>query len=301
MSLLGTVFVLDDKVKNNKCNNLNYPNVTEINDVVYSDKNPDVCKLDILFDEAKSGALVPGKYPVLFNIHGGGWIVGDKKYRRGFAIQFADAGMLVVNINYGLAPKYTYPYGIQNVFDALKWVEENASAYNLDLDNVFIAGDSAGGHMSAVTLAALDNDYLKEKMGLTATSIRFKGALLFCGVYNFDKPLLRIPVANSMLRDMTGMKASKYKEFPYYDCLNPIPYVTDMWPKTMFISGAQDFFTAGQPEELAARFDEVGVPYARYHAKQFFNCFHCFHLKVYMREAKNCIASAKQFIFDNIS
>ena len=87
MSLLGSCFYIDDLIKHKGANGLKYPSVTEINDVVYDENQAEVCKLDLLFDESKLGKN--GKYPVVFNIHGGGWITGDKRFRRGVCIQYA--------------------------------------------------------------------------------------------------------------------------------------------------------------------------------------------------------------------
>ena len=120
MSLLGRVFYIDDLIKHKGANGLKCPSVTEINDVVYDESNAEVCKLDLLFDESKLAEN--GKYPVVFNIHGGGWIVGDKRFRRGVSIQYASDGNFVINVNYALTPKYTYRDEIQNIFSALKWM-----------------------------------------------------------------------------------------------------------------------------------------------------------------------------------
>ena len=74
------------------------------------------------------------KYPVMFLIHGGGFVAGDKYRRRGLARWIAEKGFFVVNVNYALAPQYKFPLGLQQLVKALNWVGENAEKYNLDLD-----------------------------------------------------------------------------------------------------------------------------------------------------------------------
>lgn len=296
MSLLGGIFILDDMVKNRGCNKLDYPNITEENDICYDDLDKEISLCNLYYDKA-----VERKYPVLLNIHGGGWIVGDKKYRRGYSLQIANAGLFVISINYGLAPKYQFPYGLKNAFSALRWIERNAEKYNLDLTNVFISGDSAGGHLAASTCVAINNEELRKSLELGETKIKIKSALFYCGVYDFSAKILRIPVARVMLQQLTGTKkVEEIENFKYYKQLSPIDFVTKDFPRTMVVSGKQDFFTDGQYQKLIEKFKEYNIPYIHYHATDFFNCFHCFYLKVWMKEAKNCMRQSIEFIKQSI-
>ena len=261
MSLLGTVFYIDDLVKHNGANNLNYPNVTEINDIVYDDSN-EYCKLDLLFDENKLPES--GLYPVVFNIHGGGWIVGDKRFRRGVCLQFANSGNFVININYALTPKYTYKDEVQNIFSALKWIQNNAKKYKLDLEDL---------------------------------GINFNGSVLFCGPYDFTEFWMRFPIMDAMLKGIAGIKSRRdYQKSEYVDYLNPIPSISSKFPKTLVVTGAQDFVTNPHNVKLMAKFDELGIEYERYHATHLFNSFHDFHLKIWMPEAKRAMKKACDFI-----
>ncbi|HPD02084.1 MAG: alpha/beta hydrolase [Christensenellales bacterium] len=299
MSLLGFVFKVDDLLKDKWCNDLDYPGVTEENNLVYDERYPDVCRLDLLYDESKRPES--GKFPVLLNIHGGGWIVGDKKYRRGFSLQFADAGIAVVNINYGLGPKYRYPFYVQNIYAALKWIEEAAGVYGFDLDNLFISGDSAGAHLSAVTLVSLKNADMRQKFKVEASPLYFKSALLYCGPYDFDEPWFQFPLLRTMTLDMTGIKnVSELKNYEYYSVMNPIPYITSEFPRTMVITGKQDFITKNHNVKLINKLIEQGVEYKHFHATDLFNSFHCFHLKIFMSEAKACLKESIAFVKEAI-
>lgn len=293
MSLIGNIFIIDDILKNKGCNNLDYPNVTEINDICYDDSNQDILKADLLFDKNKARN---GKFPVMLVIHGGGWIVGDKKYRRGYSLQLADEGLFVMNINYGLAPDYQFPYPIQNCFSALKWLVDNATKYNLDLDNLFLSGDSAGGHMSAVVATALTNPAYRKKIECPDINLRPKGVLLYCGMYDFDDKLLKLPIANYMLKGYTGVKPRSLKTFKYYSYLNPISHITSDFPPTFVVSGKQDIMTNKNHEYIMKQLDKVKVPYIHYRAVHLLNSFHCFHLKVWMSEAKNCLTASRHFV-----
>lgn len=297
MSLLGKVFYLDDVLKNRACNMLDYPEVTVETDIVFCDNNPDVTKLDVYYDKKFSDK----KYPVLLNIHGGGWIVGDKRFRRGFSLQMADAGLFVIDPDYSLAPDYVFPQCIRDVAESVRWIYQNAEKYNLDLNNVFISGDSAGAHLASLITTATVSDELRDSLGLGELPVKFRATLLYCGVYDFDAKILRIPVADVMIKQLTGSKRLKdVNTSPYYKYLNPMPYMTEDFPKTMVISGALDFFTSTQHPQMLARLKELGIEHKHYHATSFFNCFHCFFLLIFMKEAKNCLKESIEFIHNSI-
>ena len=152
MSLLSAAFFVDDYIKYLLCNRFPGKGLTEVKDIVYDEEHPDTGKLDIIYDEKQRGKLTEGKFPVFFMIHGGGWIEGDKKMRRGYCQHMARTGAFTVNISYGLGPKYRFPDYMKQVYKALQWVVANADKYGLDLDNFVISGDSAGGHLSMVTI-----------------------------------------------------------------------------------------------------------------------------------------------------
>ncbi len=88
--------------------------------------------------------------PTLLMIHGGGYIFGDKDEMRGVARHFQERGYAVIAPNYRLAPDYTYPAQIEDVFCALAWTIAHADEYNLDPARLVIVGESAGANAAAL-------------------------------------------------------------------------------------------------------------------------------------------------------
>ena len=173
----------------------------------------------------------------------------------------------------------------------------NAKKYKLDLDKIVITGDSAGAHLSAVTIVTLLDTDWQQKFGVEPIDIKFKGAMLFCGPYDFTEFWMRFPVMDAMLKGIANIKRVKdYDKSEFKDYLNPILKIDATFPKTLVVTGAQDFVTNPHNRKLLARFDEVGVKYERYHGTHFFNSFHDFHLKIWMPEAKKAMARACVFI-----
>lgn len=280
--LLGAIFNADNWAKDILVNNLNYPSVKEVNDVVYCEENPAVMKADLLWNpDSKKYA----KYPVILNIHGGGWIIGDKRNSRGMCLQFADSGVFVVNMNYGMPKKanplfdshdpevchsndYLWPYPVKCAFAALQWIKDNAEKYNLDLDQVYVAGDSAGSNIAAVTHTASANPDYANEMGVGEAPLNVAGSLLFCGFYDtttfWGLPMNKIPVARSMMQDLFNTKDPT--KDPLYKTVNPIPYFTKDMGKALIISGTNDVMTHGQSDMVEKRMKELGVDVDRFNS-----------------------------------
>ncbi|MCA9911964.1 MAG: alpha/beta hydrolase [Anaerolineae bacterium] len=88
--------------------------------------------------------------PTLLMIHGGGFIFGDKDEMRSVAQFFQEAGYATVAPNYRLAPDYTYPAQIEDVFCALAWTVNHAEEYGFDLTRLVLVGESAGANAAAL-------------------------------------------------------------------------------------------------------------------------------------------------------
>ena len=96
--------------------------------------------------------------PVVVFYHGGGWSIGDLDTHDPVARTHAvGAEAIVVSVDYRLAPEHPYPQGIDDSWAALRWVGEHAAELGGDAARIAVAGDSAGGNISAV-MAQLARD-----------------------------------------------------------------------------------------------------------------------------------------------
>lgn len=89
---------------------------------------------------------------VYLHLHGGGWVLGRPHHSdvRNWAIANA-AGLAVVSVDYRLAPEHPYPAGPDDCEAAALWLARNAQA-EFGASRLLIGGESAGGHLAAVTL-----------------------------------------------------------------------------------------------------------------------------------------------------
>lgn len=94
----------------------------------------------------------------IFYIHGGGMIVGDLETGDlECKMMCAQLGVVVVNIDYRLAPEHPHPAPVEDCYVGLTWMAENADELGVDSERIAIFGPSAGGGLTvATTLLALD-------------------------------------------------------------------------------------------------------------------------------------------------
>jgi acetyl esterase len=90
--------------------------------------------------------------PVVLFFHGGGFVVGDLDTHDGTARQHAvGADAIVVSVDYRLAPEHPYPAAVEDAWAATLWVAEHGHEIGADTTRMAVAGDSAGGTISAAT------------------------------------------------------------------------------------------------------------------------------------------------------
>lgn len=101
-----------------------------------------------------------GLAPCLVFFHGGGWVIGDLDSHDVVCRKLAhEAEMLVISVDYRLAPEHKFPSAADDAIAATKWVAANAKSLGIDSAQILVGGDSAGGNLAAVVaLAARDGD-----------------------------------------------------------------------------------------------------------------------------------------------
>lgn len=124
--------------------------------------------------------LVPngdGPHPVLVYLHGGAWVAGSPASHRKLTARFAQAGFLVVSVDYRLAPEYPFPAGLDDCIRAVRWTSANAASYGGDPARLAIGGDSAGANLAAATAIRLAD---------SPSAPNIAAALLIYGVFDMS-------------------------------------------------------------------------------------------------------------------
>lgn len=181
--------------------------LVKILDIPYIDDGEKGHLLDIYYPEGTTEKL-----PVIIDIHGGGWMYGYKEINKNFCLKLSEKGFLVASINYRLAGDVLFDDQIRDIFSALKWLNKNLKEYPADMDNIFLAGDSAGGHFSCVTTAVNLNEDMQKDFGVSYCGFDFNAVAAICPAVDLLSPNFLMNVNVPILLGDKWRK-SKFKKY----------------------------------------------------------------------------------------
>ncbi len=200
----------------------------------------------------------PGPHPVLVYLHGGGWVCGSPATHRKLAYRFAEAGYVVFNVDYRMAPEHPFPAPFDDCVHAIEWVAQEAARFGGDPQHLAVGGDSAGGNLTAAAAAAL-----ADKPGAP----RIAATLLIYGIFDFAKmgqdlaehdPLYEI--GKSLLEMMVGSYLGpepRSRELLADPRVSPIRVAAKL-PPSYIVVGTLDTLLE-QSEDLAKALEKAGI------------------------------------------
>ncbi len=158
------------------------------------------CRLDLAYGDGDGqnldffpAAVAAGGAPVLAFIHGGYWRALDKGVFSYLAPTYVEAGIAFVAIGYPLAPAVGLDHIVASVRAAVAWLWRHAAELGCDPARLHVAGHSAGGHLTAMAMAA---DWAAAD-GLPAQLVR--GGCGISGLYDLE------PIRLTYLNEDLGM------------------------------------------------------------------------------------------------
>lgn len=179
--------------------------------------------------------------PVIVHIHGGGWIYGHKdSYYKYYAMELAKRGYAVLNINYRLAFDHPFPACIQDIFTVFEWMCTHALSERLDLDNVFLVGDSAGAHLAALSAQIHHSSMLQKRYHVHASPIMIKALGLSCGVYDFDRHIKDDPDPMTLMMFKTVFNRNDFRRHPLYQLSSVSHNLDASFPAAYVLSTKSD-------------------------------------------------------------
>jgi acetyl esterase/lipase len=155
--------------------------------------------------------------PVLLQIHGGGWTIGNKREQAlPLMNHLAARGWVCVTANYRLSPKATFPDHLIDLKRVVHWIRNEIEAYGGDPNFIAATGGSAGGHLSSmIGLTANDPEY---QPGFEAVDTSVDAVIPFYGVYDFSNhyglqvsPGLEQFIARVVIKQKFSEKAEAFR------------------------------------------------------------------------------------------
>ncbi len=234
------------------------------------------------------------KLPVIISIHGGAFVYGQKETYKFYLMSLAQRGFACVNFNYRLAPEYKFPAALEDTDAVLHWVLENADKYNLDTENIFMVGDSAGANYAALyAIYCVNSEYAKRVQDASKKWFGKPAAInpppgfvpralaLNCGLYDVTND--RDNKADIMV-DLFGAHLEECCEY-----LNVMDYLTADFPPAFVMTGEYDFLKL-QNRHMDKALSKLNLPHVfrHYGTKDDKEISHVFHVNMRLPLAHQC-------------
>ncbi len=219
-------------------------------DIAYRRVAGTILKLDVI-----APATEGTNRPAILQIHGGSWVMGDKR-EQGWPLlsHLAANGWVCFNLNYRLSPGATFPDHLIDLKAGLAWIRKHAHEYGIDPGFIAVTGGSAGGHLAALmALTANDPEY---QPGFEEADTSLQAAVPIYGVYDFTSRLgtNRLPFWYRRLEEKI-MKAFQSEEPDKFRRASPIDRIHPEAPPFFVIHGDRD--TLAPVEEARYFADEL--------------------------------------------
>ncbi|MCX2980050.1 alpha/beta hydrolase [Halieaceae bacterium IMCC14734] len=181
-----------------------------------------------------------GGFPILLQVHGGAWMIGNKQQQAlPLMYHLAQRGWLCVTINYRLSPKHAFPEHIIDVKKAIAWIREHAMEYGGNAGFLAITGGSAGGHLSS--LAALTPNKPEWQPGFEDVDTSVDAAVPIYGVYDFtDRDNIRGDMAMESTLSKHVMQTRLAEDRESWEDASPLSHVSDQAPPMFVLQGTHD-------------------------------------------------------------
>lgn len=196
-----------------------------------------------------------GKQPTIVHIHGGAYVYGSKEIYQHYCMDLALRGFHVVNFNYRLAPKYAFPAPLEDTNRVMQWVCDHAEDYGFDVQNIFIAGDSAGAQLASQYAVICTNPAYAALMGVAPPKFRLAAVGLNCGLYDMKTEAF-LPANQKLMGSY--LPPSTPDNLRKLDVLS---HITADHPPAYLLSAKGDFLL-DRCAPMAAYLQQKGIPVA---------------------------------------
>ncbi len=206
---------------------------------VASAANYDVTKEDVEYRRIGDKSLLAriykprgsGPFPAVIGVHGGAWTSGDRANNQAIDQVLAAAGVIVVALDFRMAPGWPYPASVADVNYGIRWLKAHAADLNSRADWVGAVGSSSGGHQMLLNaLRPRYPQYGSEEIGSFDAEISYAVAC-----WPIADPLARYRMAVSRKNERL---VSAHHEF----------------------FGSEEAMTEGNPQLILERGERVSLP-----------------------------------------
>nr|WP_279347218.1 alpha/beta hydrolase [Govania unica] len=187
-----------------------------------------------------------GLSPALLYLHGGGWTYFSLETHDRVMREYAErAGVIVVGIDYPLAPEAKFPVALEAIVDVTEWLYEHGDEHGIDVERMISGGDSAGANLTMGLCQSLRDsgkgdvikgmlliygafqkdcsDEAHRKYGGPGYMLGSDEMAVFWGNYIKSEDDVRNPLLSSMYADVAGLPPAFFT-IPECDVLSEQSY-----------------------------------------------------------------------------
>ena len=250
--------------------------IERFDDIVYGE-NEEWNVLDVYRPKAEMSRNLP----VIVSVHGGGWVYGDKERYQYYCMSLAQRGFAVVNFTYRLAPEYKFPAPLEDTNAVMEWIYENAPEYGLDVEHIYMLGDSAGANILALYTAICTNpSYAANYKFHVPGGFVPKAVALNCGSYVMADNMM----TKALMADYLPKKGTEEE----LKLNNPLYYITEKYPPVYVMTSNGDFLKEQAPLMVEV-LKEKGIPHVmKCYGDEKTELSHVFHCNIKLPEANVC-------------
>lgn len=207
-------------------------------------------KLDVYYPEGTTEKL-----PVIIDIHGGGWMYGDKELNKIYCLTLASKGYVVFNMSYRLYPEVCAKDQLTDISYALEYIKGHLDDFPCDKNNIYLTGDSAGGMLSFFTAMLSVSSEMRDIYGIEDAGLRFNAVALTSPVLFMDDGSPMSYYTRIMLGK--NYKNEKWGAYVNMDKLLPLGKV----PPLFLLTSSGDTLARAQTRRAAEILKEKGLPH----------------------------------------
>ena len=222
--------------------------IFESNDHQYIDDGNVYHQIDVYYPEGTTEKL-----PVIIDIHGGGWMYGDKELNKPYCLHLAKKGNVVFNMSYRLCPDVTAADQLRDIGKALQWVRDNLDNYPCDKDNICLTGDSAGGMLACFTSVLSVSEKMRELYDVEDFGLKFNAVGLVSPVAFMDDGIM-----SAYTKIMLGGKSYKNQKWADYVNADKLLELGQV-PPTFFVTSSGDTLALSQTLKAEQAYREKGI------------------------------------------
>ena len=177
-----------------------------------------------------------GRLPIMFYLHGGGFLLGKKEEGHLFCAEMSQKGFLVFSLEYPLAPEAAFGQILQELMEGLENAKAFFQKYDGDAEHIYLTGTSAGATLCIYLSAMLQNQELSNAFGVTPAKLQIRAQGLISGMYyttKMDSIGIFLP---------SYIYGKQWKKSTFYPYINPEnKAILQYLPPTFLVTAYGDF------------------------------------------------------------